>query len=30
LLPPELSSSHQAKRLYELGCVTEMDIVRFV
>jgi len=28
LLPPELASTEQAKRLYEYGCVTEMDIVR--
>ena len=30
LLPPELSSTEQAKRLYEFGCVTEMDIVHLV
>ncbi len=30
LLPPELASTEQAKRLYEYGCVTEMDIVRLV
>jgi NTE family protein len=30
LLPPELASTEQAKRLYEYGCVTEMDIVRFI
>jgi len=30
LLPPELASTVQAKRLYEYGCVTEMDIVRLI
>ena len=30
LLPPELSNTEQAKRLYEFGCVTEMDIVHLV
>jgi NTE family protein len=30
LLPPELSNTEEAKRLYELGCVTEMDIVQLV
>jgi NTE family protein len=30
LLPADLSSTEQAKRLYELGCVTEMDIVQLV
>ena len=30
LLPPEIASTEQAKRLYEYGCVTEMDIVRLV
>ena len=30
LLPPDLLSTEQAKRLYELGCVTEMDIVQLV
>src|SRR5580658_9701656 len=30
LLPPELSNTEQARRLYELGCVTEMDIVQLV
>jgi NTE family protein len=30
LLPPEIVSTAQAKRLYELGCVTEMDIVQLV
>ena len=30
LLPPELASTEQAKRLYEHGCVTEMDIVQFI
>jgi NTE family protein len=28
LLPPDIASTEQAKRLYEHGCVTEMDIVR--
>ena len=30
LLPPDLASTEQAKRLYEQGCVTEMDIVQLV
>src|ERR1700722_18379910 len=30
LLPPELAKTEQAKRLYEHGCVTEMDIVHLV
>ena len=30
LLPPELASTEQAKRLYEYRCVTEMDIVRLI
>jgi NTE family protein len=30
LLPADLLSTEQAKRLYELGCVTEMDIVQLV
>jgi NTE family protein len=30
LLPPELANTEQARRLYELGCVTEMDIVQLV
>jgi NTE family protein len=30
LLPPDLANTEQAKRLYELGCVTEMDIVQLV
>jgi NTE family protein len=30
LLPPDLLVTEQAKRLYELGCVTEMDIVQLV
>lgn len=30
LLPPDLLCTEQAKRLYELGCVTEMDIVQLV
>jgi NTE family protein len=30
LLPPELANTEEARRLYELGCVTEMDIVQLV
>ena len=30
LLPPEIASTEEAKQLYELGCVTEMDIVQLV
>ncbi len=30
LLPPELARTEQAKRLYNLGCVTEMDIVQLI
>jgi NTE family protein len=30
LLPPELLRTEEAKRLYELGCVTEMDIVQLI
>jgi NTE family protein len=30
LLPSDLLATEQAKRLYELGCVTEMDIVQLV
>jgi NTE family protein len=30
LLPPDLANTEQAKRLYEHGCVTEMDIVQLV
>jgi len=30
LLPPEIARTEQAKRLYELGCVTEMDIVQLI
>jgi len=30
LLPPDLASTERAKRLYEHGCVTEMDIVQLV
>jgi NTE family protein len=30
LLPPDLANTKQAKRLYEYGCVTEMDIVQLV
>jgi NTE family protein len=30
LLPPDLLGTDQAKRVYELGCVTEMDIVQLV
>jgi NTE family protein len=29
-LPPELAATKEAKRLYELGCVTEMDIVQLI
>ena len=28
LLPPDVANTEQAKRLYEHGCVTEMDIVQ--
>jgi NTE family protein len=30
ILPPELRNTEQAKRLYEFGCVTEMDIVQLI
>jgi NTE family protein len=30
MLPPELSNTKEAMRLYELGCVTEMDIVQLI
>ena len=30
LLPPDLANTEQARRLYEHGCVTEMDIVQLV
>lgn len=30
LLPAEIKATEQAKQLYELGCVTEMDIVQLV
>jgi NTE family protein len=30
LLPPEIAKTEQAKQLYELGCVTEMDIVQLI
>ena len=30
LLPPDLAKTEQAKRLYEYGCVTEMDIVQLI
>jgi NTE family protein len=30
LLPPEIASTDQAKRLYEHGCVTTMDIVQLI
>ena len=30
LLPPDLANTEQAKRLYEHGCVTEMDIMQLV
>jgi NTE family protein len=30
LLPPEIASTEQAKRLYQYGCVTTMDIVQLI
>src|SRR5262245_41058564 len=30
ILPTELRSTEQAKRLYEFGCVTQMDIVQLI
>jgi NTE family protein len=30
LLPPEIARTEEAKRLYEFGCVTEMDVVQLV
>jgi len=30
LLPPDLANTEQAKRLYEHGCVTVMDIVQLI
>jgi NTE family protein len=30
LLPPDLAGTEQAKRLYQHGCVTEMDIVQLI
>jgi NTE family protein len=30
LLPPEIANTEEAERLYELGCVTEMDIVQLI
>ena len=30
LLPPDLANTEQAKRLYEHGCVTEMDIMQLI
>jgi NTE family protein len=30
ILPPELANTEQAKRLYEFGCVTVMDIVQLI
>jgi NTE family protein len=30
ILPPELRNTEQAKKLYDHGCVTEMDIVQLV
>jgi NTE family protein len=30
LLPPEIASTEQAKRLYDHGCVTTMDIVQLI
>jgi NTE family protein len=30
LLPPDLANTEQARRLYEHGCVTEMDIAQII
>jgi NTE family protein len=30
ILPPELANSEEGRRLYEHGCVTEMDIVQLI
>lgn len=30
LLPPEIAATPQAKRLYRMGCVTQMDIVQLI
>jgi NTE family protein len=30
LLPPDIANTPQAKRLYEHGCVTEMDIAQLI
>jgi NTE family protein len=30
VLPPDVRNTEQAKRLYEFGCVTEMDIVQLI
>jgi NTE family protein len=30
LLPPELANTPQARRLYRMGCVTQMDIVQLI
>src|SRR5271170_816365 len=30
LLPPDLANSEQARRLYEHGCVTEMDVAQII
>ena len=30
LLPPEIAKTEQAKRLFEYGCVTQMDIVQLI
>ena len=30
LLPPDIANTEQAKRLYEYGCVTEMDVVQLI
>jgi NTE family protein len=30
VLPPEIRNTEQAKRLWELGCVTEMDITQLI
>ena len=29
-MPPEIANTEEAERLYELGCVTEMDIVQLI
>jgi NTE family protein len=30
LLPPDIANTEQAQRLYEYGCVTEMDVVQLI